>query len=203
MNHSIMAQVANEYGDLSYCMKSVEKEYLGVDYNKFFKLVAEKEDLTIPDEASQRCVDLALEKISTMMRKIDGASAVIEKLLPHYKLNVASNANKTIVLESLKAVELDHFFDLECVVAGRAMATPKPAPDLFLLAAEKMTIDPSRCLVIEDSATGVQGARAAGMEVWGFTGVSHDPEIHEKTLKKAGATAVFERFIHIGEALGV
>ncbi len=202
MNHSIMAQVANEYSDLTHTMKSVENDYLGVDYHKFFKMVSEKEGVAIPDSASQRCVDLALEKISSLMLPIDGVAETLVKLTLHYPLTVCSNANKQIVIESLTALDLLQYFDADKIVAGRAMATPKPAPDLFLMAAEKMGAKPDKCLVIEDSVTGVKAAVAAGMEVWGFTGVAHDSKLAQKTLKQAGANDVFDRFIHIVEALG-
>ena len=49
----------------------------------------------------------------------------------------------------------------------------KPAPDLFLFAAEQMQAPPARCLVIEDSVPGITGALAAGMTVLGFHGGSH------------------------------
>jgi HAD superfamily hydrolase (TIGR01509 family) len=49
----------------------------------------------------------------------------------------------------------------------------KPAPDLFLLAASEMGVQPRDCLVIEDSVPGIRAARAAGMTVWRFTGGSH------------------------------
>ena len=50
------------------------------------------------------------------------------------------------------------------------MVHAKPAPDLFLYAADAMHIAPTRCLVIEDSSNGVRGARAAGMATVGLTG---------------------------------
>ena len=50
----------------------------------------------------------------------------------------------------------------------------KPDPGLFLHAAQTMGVHPSRCIVVEDSVSGVQAAKAAGMRVLGFTG--GDPE---------------------------
>ena len=49
----------------------------------------------------------------------------------------------------------------------------KPAPDLFLLAAERMGAQSDQCLVIEDSVPGILAAKAAGMTVWRFSGGSH------------------------------
>ena len=68
----------------------------------------------------------------------------------------------------------------------------KPAPDLFLFAAERMQVSPERCLVIEDSVPGVTGARAAGMTVLGFHGGSHCRPGHADMLRAAGAALIFD-----------
>jgi beta-phosphoglucomutase-like phosphatase (HAD superfamily) len=70
----------------------------------------------------------------------------------------------------------------------------KPAPDLFLHAAEGMQVDPRRTLVIEDSVSGVTAGKAAGMTVWGFVGGSHYRSRDGKAiLREAGADRVFGR----------
>ena len=63
----------------------------------------------------------------------------------------------------------------------------KPAPDLFLFAAERMQTPPERCVVIEDSIPGITGALAAGMTVLGFHGGSHCRPGYGDTLRAAGA----------------
>jgi HAD superfamily hydrolase (TIGR01509 family) len=68
----------------------------------------------------------------------------------------------------------------------------KPAPDLFLFAAERMKAAPARCVVIEDSVPGVTGARAAGMTVLGFYGGSHCTPAHAAKLRAAGAAVTFD-----------
>jgi len=67
----------------------------------------------------------------------------------------------------------------------------KPAPDLFLFAANEMGVRPERCVVIEDSLAGIAGARAAGMTVFGFCGGSHCGDGHAETLRQAGADLTF------------
>jgi HAD superfamily hydrolase (TIGR01509 family) len=79
-----------------------------------------------------------------------------------------------------------HIFSASQVKRG------KPAPDLFLFAAEQMQIAPERCLVIEDSVPGITGARAAGMTVLGFFGGSHCRPGHADTLRAAGAVLTFD-----------
>ena len=78
----------------------------------------------------------------------------------------------------------------------------KPAPDLFLFAAEQMRTSPKRCLVIEDSVAGVTGARAAGMTVLGFHGGSHCPPGHAGMLRTAGAVATFDDMRQLPDLMG-
>jgi len=66
----------------------------------------------------------------------------------------------------------------------------KPAPDLFLHAAARRNSTPEHCLVVEDSAPGVEAAKAAGMIAIGFCGGSHCLPGHATALAQAGADAV-------------
>jgi beta-phosphoglucomutase-like phosphatase (HAD superfamily) len=68
----------------------------------------------------------------------------------------------------------------------------KPAPDLFLFAATRMGVRPERCLVIEDSISGIAGAVAASMTALGFCGGSHCRAGYAETLRMAGAGATFD-----------
>ena len=79
-----------------------------------------------------------------------------------------------------------HIFSATQVTRG------KPAPDLFLFAADQMNIPPAQCLVIEDSVPGVTGALAAGMTVLGFHGGSHCGAGHAELLCAAGAAVTFD-----------
>ena len=77
----------------------------------------------------------------------------------------------------------------------------KPAPDLFLLAAERLNVSPAGCLVVEDSVHGIIAAQAAGMEVVGFCGGSHCQIGHTDRLIGAGCKRVFARMSEVGEFL--
>lgn len=77
------------------------------------------------------------------------------------------------------------------------VARPKPAPDLFLLAAERLSARPQACIVIEDSPTGVAAARAAGMRVFGYAAMTPAQRLHD-----AGADAVFDTMAALPALLG-
>lgn len=76
-------------------------------------------------------------------------------------LAVASGGPRAIVVPSLEQTSLAPLFD--AIVTLDDVPVPKPAPDLFLEAASRLRVEPSACLVFEDSDTGVAAALAAGM----------------------------------------
>tara|TARA_B110001452_G_scaffold104965_3_gene87002 strand:- start:2469 stop:3224 length:756 start_codon:yes stop_codon:yes gene_type:complete len=87
---------------------------------------------------------------------------------------VASGSPRDRVLVCLEVAGIDKCFSPEQIftredVPGRG----KPRPDMFLLAADKMGVAPSECVVVEDSTSGVRAAQAAEMEVIGFLGGGH------------------------------
>ena len=76
-------------------------------------------------------------------------------------LSVASGGPRPIVLRTLELMGIASLFPV--LVTPEDVAHGKPAPDMFLLAAQRMGVEPSRCLVFEDAEPGIQAAEAAGM----------------------------------------
>ncbi|MBI1391535.1 MAG: HAD-IA family hydrolase [Alphaproteobacteria bacterium] len=87
------------------------------------------------------------------------------------------------------------------VYSADLVANGKPAPDIFLYAAERLGVAPARCVVLEDSVNGVRAARAAGMRAWGFLGGGHIFQGHEERLIAAGAEATLRDFRAAGRAI--
>jgi len=78
-----------------------------------------------------------------------------------HPVSVASGGVRETVTRTMEAVGLMELFPV--IVTQDDVTRSKPAPDLFLLAAERMGVDPTRCLVFEDSRLGIRAAEAAGM----------------------------------------
>jgi HAD superfamily hydrolase (TIGR01509 family) len=77
-------------------------------------------------------------------------------------MSVASGGPKPVVRKTLELMHLAELFPV--VVTPEDVVHGKPAPDMFLLAAQKMGVPPERCLVFEDAEPGIQAAVAAGMQ---------------------------------------
>jgi HAD superfamily hydrolase (TIGR01509 family) len=102
---------------------------------------------------------------------------------------VASSSSLDRIRVSLESTDLIRFFEPNLFSASDVRAG-KPAPDLFLHAATKMRINPSECIVVEDSAVGVAAGVAARMTVIGFVGGSQAGAQLANQLRAAGAKAV-------------
>jgi HAD superfamily hydrolase (TIGR01509 family) len=105
---------------------------------------------------------------------------------------VASNGHLDRVRHRLALTGLLPFFDPH-VFSAIQVAHGKPAPDLFLFAAQRLGARPGDCAVVEDSIPGVEAAVAAQMPVVGFCGGSHCPGGHAERLIAAGCSRVFAK----------
>ncbi|MEM7464046.1 MAG: HAD-IA family hydrolase, partial [Pseudomonadota bacterium] len=99
------------------------------------------------------------------------------------------------VTRTMELSGLDIYFGDRLFTASQ-VKNGKPAPDLFLLAAEMLNVPRSSCLVIEDSIPGVVAAQAAGMEVWWFNGGCHLHGMNRQTHKELRGVKSFDNWAH-------
>jgi HAD superfamily hydrolase (TIGR01509 family) len=145
----------------------------------------------IPPQFASELKTRVRAAFQTALCPIEGVSSVLQGLQVPYC--VASSSDFDRVSFSLSLTGLAPHFDSRLYTA-QMVQRGKPAPDLFLFAADKMQVDPHRTLVIEDSVSGVTAAKAAGMTVWGFIGGSHYRSRDGRALLyNAGADRVFGR----------
>lgn len=141
----------------------------------------------LPDDFVEQVVRLCEDTIAREVEVIDGVHDALSAIdLP---LAVASNGWSHHVEQSLARSGLAERVGNR-IFAADMVEHPKPAPDVYLLAAHTVGVAPERCLVVEDSSTGVRAARAAGMHVLGFVGASHIPDGHDQALERLGAVTV-------------
>jgi HAD superfamily hydrolase (TIGR01509 family) len=112
---------------------------------------------------------------------------------------VASSSSPERIAFSLEATGLAPYFP--DIFSTQYVARGKPAPDIFLHAAQRMGADPARAVVIEDAPPGVEGARAAGAQVIGYVGGAHADDRHGERLKSAGAHLIAKDWTEIADYL--
>ncbi|MGZ5880390.1 MAG: HAD family hydrolase [Xanthobacteraceae bacterium] len=152
----------------------------------------------IPKEMGERA---ALELMVRFRRELKAVAGVKEALaaLPYRRCVASSSAPDRLML-SLEVTGLSPLFG-DNVFSAVEVANGKPAPDLFLLAAQRLGVEAASCIVIEDSVLGVKAARAAGMAVIGFTGGSHANQDLAERLAAAGAEPVIHSMARLPAAV--
>ena len=167
----------------------VLNRFLGVSDREARLMIENEISRKLPNDFESQVKQATLQFYADDLRAISYVSEAIAAIgLPKC---VASSGTPEKIRHGLTCAGLydqlaPHIFSAAEVKRG------KPAPDLFLFAAEQMQAAPAQCLVIEDSIPGVTGAVAAGMTVLGFHGGSHCPPGHADTLRAAGAIMTFE-----------
>ena len=152
--------------DLTY----VERNFLGRSYPVVMETIRREFGLNLPPDFETRYRENLLAVFRSDLRVVPHVQDVL--LAMAVPFCVATSSSPRRVELSLGLV------GLTALVGGRVytstmVAQGKPAPDLFLFAAQKMGVRPDRTLVIEDSLTGIRAGLAAGMTVWRFVGASH------------------------------
>ena len=184
--HAVELDVLAEFG-LVYESVSFKARFLGMSDKAYYAALEEealeKLGRSIIAELRPRMRAKALEKFETELQAVAGALEAVNAVrLPKA---VASSSSIKALDHKLKRFGLWDPFAPH-VYSAEHVTHAKPAPDLFLHAAEKLGVAPADCLVIEDSVNGVNAALAAGMTVWGFSGGSHMNPTLRGLLKEAG-----------------
>ncbi|MFN8413653.1 MAG: HAD family hydrolase [Anaerolineales bacterium] len=113
------------------------------------------------------------------LKPVEGIHALLDSL--SVPVCIASNGSRKEVQLRLRIANLTKYFG-EAIFSGLEVSNPKPAPDVYLAAANAFNIPPHRCVVVEDSVLGVTAGVRAGMTVYG-----HAACTDADSLQRAGA----------------
>ncbi|MEU9666632.1 HAD family hydrolase [Streptomyces bobili] len=184
ISNRLLAAYLTELGHPTSYEDSI-RDYMGSAMHRIHDLVLERSGERLPadfDDVFHSRVFAAFER---ELRPVPGVTDVLEKLtaggVPYC---VASSGSHERIRVGHRATGLDRWFEDTRIFSAQDVGRGKPAPDLFLYAAERMGVAPERCVVVEDSPLGVRAAVAAGMDVYGFTAMT-------SPAKLAGATGLF------------
>jgi beta-phosphoglucomutase len=144
-------------------------EFTGMGEDMFIGGVARKHGLEYTTDMKDYAYDYYARNANQGVIVFPHAKEVLEKVKGmNLKVAVASAADLIKVTANLSCIGVDtSFFD--AVVTGSDVTKKKPDPETFLKAAEKLDINPSDCIVIEDAISGIKAAKAAGMKNVGIT----------------------------------
>ena len=170
--------------------RQINERLRGVSRMQSLEIILEKASRPYTDQEKQA---LATRKNNLYVRLVQeltpqdmlpGAMALLEKLrAAGIKIAVGSSSKNTPII--LKQLQLSEYFD--GVADGNAITHSKPDPEVFLLAARLLDLQPENCFVVEDADAGVEAALAGGMRVLAVGSAAGNPRA---TLRAASLAEV-------------
>lgn len=165
---SVESKILKEHG-VTMTPREITAKYAGVTDKNMFEEIFKNHQIYYPN----------IEKI--IFRKWDVMGKIVIgkiKAIPHviklikslnqsgFKLAIASASKLSFISTVINELKIQDYFDT--IVSAQEVQNGKPAPDIFLLAAKRLQIEPKYCLVIEDGKSGMIGAKSAGMKAIGL-----------------------------------
>lgn len=167
--------------------RDITELFVGLSEPDVAEQVRQRWGLVLDEAFSRTKATKVLELLRSSLQPVVGMADVLAGL--GARRCVASSSSPERIRLSLEVTGLARYFG-DDIFSSTMVERGKPAPDLFLLAARRMSALPEHCVVVEDSPFGVEAGRAAGMRVIGFTGASHNVGNSAERLRSAGASEV-------------
>lgn len=180
-----------QYGFRPPTPQEYQEKYSGKLIRDIIHLYGEEAGAPLPPDVEAYYWTLEVPYLDKYTKAVDGAASAVDLFQKKFRTCVASNAPVRLIQYLLHAAGLDNKFPEDLLFSSEHVARPKPAPDVFLYALDKMNADSQRSIIIEDSISGVKAGVASGIDVVGFAGTAHDTGVKLEQLKRAGAVASF------------
>jgi HAD superfamily hydrolase (TIGR01509 family) len=192
ITNGVLRAMLGELGwelDAGECMRL----FLGKSLRDEVALIEARIGRPLPEGWTAQFRDRRDARLREEVMAIPGAVAAVQALHARFegRIACASGADRGKVEMQLRRCGLFAYFEGR-IFSGYELARSKPAPDVYLVAADAVRTPAARCLVVEDTVTGVTAGVAAGATVWGYSPpeAGHDAPA---ALREAGAVRIFTR----------
>ncbi len=162
----VLIEYLQEFGlDLEF--DTAHSLFVGRDMQSIATWIKDNHGTQLPDIFASEFRSRQAVALKESVLPVPGAAELLATIAK--PMCVASNAPQEKIAINLSVTGLDQFFTAEQIFSAYDINHWKPRPELFLYAAEKLSVDPTNCVVIEDSVAGIEAGLAAGMQVIGYS----------------------------------
>jgi len=178
----VRAQLVADWGG-SYS-KEAQHAMMGMSSSEWSRYMHDELGLPqSPEEINEEVVRRMLARYRVELPLIDGAVDAVRDLARSFVLAVASSSNRPLIDTVLEVAGISACFD--ATVSSEEVPRGKPSPDVYLEAARRLDVPAPDSAAVEDSASGIRAAKAAGMSVVVFPNRHYPPD--EEALALADA----------------
>jgi HAD superfamily hydrolase (TIGR01509 family) len=182
--NTVLAEMVTDLGHSTTLDQSLAR-YSGRRSDEVMAEIEAAIGKSLPSNFASKLKRATLNRFKTDLKEVSGAANFIKRF-SHTPQCIASSSSIDRLRLCLSILALEPEFGSR-VFSADMVARGKPHPDIFLFAAGRLGVSPDECLVIEDSARGIEAAVAAGMTAVGLCAASHIREGHDVKLRDAGA----------------
>ncbi len=178
ISNRLLAEYLTELG-YPTTVEDSYRDFMGAAAHTIHDVIAERHDgAKLPEGFDDDFHTRVFAAFQQELTAVPGAAELLKQVRESgVRYCVASSAHHAWIRTALTKSGLSSFFTEEQLFSAEDVGRGKPAPDLFLHAARTMGVPPERCVVLEDSPLGVAAARAAGMDVYGYTALTPAPRL--------------------------
>jgi beta-phosphoglucomutase-like phosphatase (HAD superfamily) len=191
--NQVFCSAINNLG-LNYTFEETVAQFMGRSLKSGFAQLEQELGRPLPENFAHELDQQTYAAFEQYLAPVRGIVEALELVQKHYQTCIASSGGfekmdrtlrKTNLLNKFENIAANQYLNSQTarrIFSATQVAHGKPAPDLFLFAAQRMGVKPENCVVIEDSPFGVQAAQSAGMKVLGYCAMTP-----EKRLSQMGA----------------
>ncbi len=183
----VLARAITELGHPTSLDEAVA-DYCGKSFVDVIGAIEDRTGRPVPTDFAATLFENSLAAFRKDLVEVPGATWFIESIAAIPSC-IASSSHPRRLEVCVRRLGLERFFE-ERLFSATMVERGKPAPDLFLFAARRLGTEPEKCIVIEDSTSGVIAGKAAGMHVIGLTAASHLSAGQRDVLRSAGADEI-------------
>ena len=191
LSNTTLAEIVTELG-VPTTLEDAYRDYMGKRFHEVIAVIEQTLGRSLPAGFADDYQKRTLARFRTDLRAITGVHEFIATFREMPR-GIASSSSPDRLTVCLEVLGMEALFQGR-VFSASTVARGKPHPDIFLHAAAGIGVQPERCIIIEDSASGVIAGRAAGATVVGLLAAAHIRHGHGAVLADAGAHYVVNTY---------
>ena len=198
----LLAELLTDLGHRTTTEEAIE-HFVGLSGPQFIAAIEQRIGEPLPPEFHDRRKEQSVRALREGVRAVAGAVDFVRSLPPGFPKAVASSSSTRWLSGHLAHLGLADAFGPHVYSGREHVERGKPAPDLYLHAAEQLDVPIGRSAVFEDSRIGAIGALASGATVIGFAGGAHCFDGHADMLRGLGVKHIAHNFDEARELVGL
>ena len=198
----LTAELLTELGHPHTFEEAIE-HYTGLAGRHVIEVIESRIGRPLPQEFHDRMSQEGKRALAEGIEPIAGAIEFVRRLPPTLSKAIASSSSTKWIRTHLAHLGLTDAFEPHLYSGREHVERGKPAPDLYLYAADQLGVDIARTVILEDSKVGATGALASGARVIGLAAGSHCLDGHADKLRAVGVQDIAHSFDDVARLIGL